>query len=75
MEYDLAQFEKNMEEIFAPVSSPHKKVVMCGRCGDTVAASDGDCTCGYIGRIMRQILKRLEPEPAAVFKKGGGNNG
>lgn len=59
MEYSLAQFEKDLEVIFAvaPEFSPHKKVVMCCQCGDTVSASDGDCSCGYIGEVMRRIVR------------------
>lgn len=70
MEYDLAQFEKDLEEIFS-VSGDHPKLVVCGRCGDIVSPKDGDCSCGYIGRLMRQILKSLEPESTTVIKSGG----
>ncbi len=70
MEYDLVQFEKDMEKIFA-VSGDQPKIVMCCKCGDRVSTKDGDCSCGYIGRIMRRILKTLEPESTVVIKNGG----
>lgn len=58
MGYSLSQFEKDIEEIFSYIPhGEHEKVVMCCRCGDTVSASDGDCTCGYIGEIVRRIVR------------------
>ena len=55
--YTYDQFLKDSEEIFK-YTGKGPKAVMCTRCGDTVnSTKDNDCSCGYIGRIVRRILK------------------
>ncbi len=56
VEYD--QFVKDVEKIFKSTTSQKTtKLVMCGRCGDTVSVRE-DCSCGYIGAMVKRIMKK-----------------
>lgn len=62
-DFSLIDFDKLFDQIFACDVDNKPRLVICGRCGDTVTIGPGnDCTCGYIQELATMILKGKEDE-------------